>query len=111
MKLQTTKLCVNCESLYEEIGPCPYCRSEVFVWLFQALGTVIENDPDLTAGSPLPMNKEWAPHAQVHPSTATFPQESVMHARSFTEFRAALGKMGREMIRFLTFGAIHAYNK
>jgi len=42
MKLQNSKLCVNCECLYEGIGPCPDCASEVFLWAFQGLGTALE---------------------------------------------------------------------
>ncbi len=41
MKLRTSKLCVNCESIYEGPGPCPDCASEVFFWVFQALGTAL----------------------------------------------------------------------
>ena len=41
MKLRTSKLCVNCESIYEGTGPCPDCASEVFFWVFQALGTAL----------------------------------------------------------------------
>ncbi len=41
MKLRTSKLCVNCESIYEGPGPCPDCASEVFFWVYQALGTAL----------------------------------------------------------------------
>ncbi len=41
MKLRTSKLCVNCESIYEGAGPCPDCASEVFFWVYQALGTAL----------------------------------------------------------------------
>ena len=42
MKLEKSKLCVNCEALYEQSAPCPYCGSEIFVCLSRVLGTVIE---------------------------------------------------------------------
>jgi hypothetical protein len=41
MKLRTSKLCVNCESIYEGAGPCPDCASEIFFWVYQALGTAL----------------------------------------------------------------------
>ena len=41
MKLRTSKLCLDCESIYEGGGPCPDCASEVFFWVFQALGTAL----------------------------------------------------------------------
>ncbi len=44
MKLQETKLCVNCETLYEGPGPCPSCASKTFIWLYPVLGTVLEPD-------------------------------------------------------------------
>ncbi len=42
MKLKNSKLCINCEALYEDPGPCPDCASRVFLWLFPVLGTTIE---------------------------------------------------------------------
>ncbi len=48
MKLRNAKLCVNCESLYEGVGQCPDCSSEVFLWVFQTLGTAIERkEPEI----------------------------------------------------------------
>lgn len=44
MKLQRTKLCVNCESVYEGNGPCPTCTSRIFIWLYPVLGTVLAPD-------------------------------------------------------------------
>lgn len=44
MKLQGTKLCVNCESIYEGPGPCPTCSSETFIWLYAALGTTLDSE-------------------------------------------------------------------
>jgi hypothetical protein len=111
MKLQTTKLCVNCESLYEGIGPCPYCRSEVFLWLFRALGTVLEADPKGRTDPPFPAEKGRVPHYPVQPSVSPtqFIRDSVMQFRSFAEFRSALNRLGRETVRFLTLGMIQAY--
>ncbi len=44
MKLKSSKLCINCEALYEEPGPCPQCASRVFLRLFSVLGTILEED-------------------------------------------------------------------
>ncbi len=41
MRLQDSKLCVNCESIFEEKGHCPYCASDTFLQLSQVLGTVL----------------------------------------------------------------------
>lgn len=41
MRLQDSKLCVNCESIFEENGHCPYCSSDTFLRLAQVLGTVL----------------------------------------------------------------------
>lgn len=30
MKLEEAKLCVNCDNLYDNIGDCPKCGSEIF---------------------------------------------------------------------------------
>ncbi len=52
MKLRTSKLCVNCESIYEGAGPCPDCSSEVFFWVFQALGTALAPKGAFMNGEP-----------------------------------------------------------
>ena len=44
MKLKNSILCINCETLYEEPGPCPKCASRVFLLLFSLLGTILEED-------------------------------------------------------------------
>ena len=109
MKLQTTKLCVNCESLYEEIGPCPYCRSEVFVWLFRALGTAIEANTERMIDFPSARKEYAVSRPQAHPfiaPTISF-GDTMMKSRSFADLRTALNKLGREMVQVLTLGMIH----
>jgi hypothetical protein len=44
MKLKSSKLCINCETLYEEPGACPQCGSQVFLRLSPVLGTILEED-------------------------------------------------------------------
>ncbi len=111
MKLQTTKLCVNCESLYEEIGPCPYCGSEVIVWLFRALGTTVEDYMEEMTDSAMGMKEDTAIRPRVHPSVSPTASAdgTIMRGRSIAEFGAALNRLGRETVRVLTFGVIHAF--
>lgn len=106
MKLQTSKLCVNCETLYEGIGSCPYCGSEVVVWLFRALGTAIEANTEEDTNCTLTVKEDPASHSQAFPSDpprASF-GDRTGGAGSFTEFRTAINRMGREMVKVLTFG-------
>jgi hypothetical protein len=110
MKIQTSKLCVNCESLYEGNGPCPFCRSEVFVWLFRALGTALEpniegNDNHTVATKEGPASR---PLLHLSDSSTNSFGDTMMECRSFEEFRSTMGRLGREMVRVLTFGMIHA---
>jgi len=111
MKLQTSKLCVNCESLYEGIGPCPYCRSEVFLWLNRVLGTTLESNMEQFFDNTLGIKEGAAPRPQVHPPVS--PQRSfgdeIVGSRFFADFQPALSRLGREMVRFLTLGMIQAY--
>lgn len=110
MKLQTTKLCVNCESLYEGVGRCPFCRSEVFVWLFRALGTAL--DPIIEGIDDYTLTIKEGPGARTHlhlsESHRNSFSDTMMECRSFAEFRDALGRFGSEMVRVLTFGMIQA---
>jgi len=111
MKLQTSKLCVNCESLYEGTESCPYCRSEVFIWLFRALGTTLEPNPEEMDDCPLPAKESQVlqPHVYRSASPMISFGDTVMRYISFPEFRMALSWVGREMVRVLTFGAVQAY--
>ena len=111
MKLQTTKLCVNCESLYEEFSTCPYCGSEVFIWLFRALGTVLEENPEQIDQCSLAVREAPASRTPgyLSDSPAVSFGERIMRGRSVSESRIALGRWGREMVRVLTFGIMHAY--
>jgi RNA polymerase subunit RPABC4/transcription elongation factor Spt4 len=111
MKLQNSKLCVNCESIYEETTSCPYCQSEVFVWLFQALGTTL--DPDIEEMDNHSLSKQEPPASRAHvfqknSLTSAFARR-ITGGRSFGELGMALGSASREMIRVLTFGMVQAY--
>ena len=110
MKLQKSKLCVNCESLYEQSTPCPYCGSEIFMWLSRALGTAIEEDfGDVdSCGNPLKETQAAQKLACRPGSAATAFGNTVMGAKSFAEFRLACGRVGREMVRVLTLGLVQA---
>jgi RNA polymerase subunit RPABC4/transcription elongation factor Spt4 len=111
MKLQDSKLCVNCESLYEGTTSCPYCQSEVFVWLFRALGTTI--DPNVEEMDNYSAAIKETPALRSHIHQSDFPKSHfvsrIMGCRSFAEFRVALGWVGREMVRVLTLGMVQAY--
>ncbi len=108
MKLQNTKLCVNCESLFEDSSSCPYCQSGVFVWLIQALGTTI--NPDMDEIDIYSLAKQASPASQAHVSQKdSFISEftrKMMGGKSLGELRVALGSAGRGMIRVLTFGMV-----
>jgi hypothetical protein len=110
MKLQTSKLCVNCESLYEGISPCPYCRSEIFLWLNRALGTTLESNMEQIFDDTLGIKEGAGPRPQVHPSVSprTSSSEEIAGPRFFAEFHTALSRLGRETVRFLTLGMIQA---
>jgi hypothetical protein len=106
MKLQDSKLCVNCESLYEGIASCPYCRSEVFVWLSRALGTALKKDAEPPDYWTLALRERPAARSHVYLSGSAmkFFGDTILRCRSFAEFRNALQRRGREMVRVLTFG-------
>jgi hypothetical protein len=110
MKLETTKLCVNCESIYEGNRSCPYCRSEVFLWLFRVLGTALGADAEQNINYSSKITEDAAFRSQVHPSAPSkiSSGEAIMQSGSLGEFRAGLSRLGRETVRFLTFGMIHA---
>ena len=111
MKLQTSKLCVNCETLYEGTESCPYCRSEVFIWLFRALGTTLEPNPEEMDDCQLPIKENRAPQPHVYRSGSPMISfgDTIMRCISLAEFRTACGRLGREMVRVLTFGMVQAY--
>lgn len=111
MKLQTTKLCVNCENIYEGTKSCPYCRSEVFIWLFRALGTTLEANPEEMDDCPLPIKESRASQPYVRRSIDAMGSfgETIMKCIPLTEVRDALGRLGRETVRVLTFGMVQAY--
>lgn len=111
MKLQTSKLCVNCESLYEGTKSCPYCRSEIFIWLFRALGTALKPNPEEMDDCPLPIkeNRASQPHFYRTGSPLNSFGDTIMRCISLAEFRTACGRLGREMVRVLTFGMVQAY--
>ena len=111
MKLQTSKLCVNCESLYEGTKSCPYCRSEIFIWLFRALGTTLKPNPAEMDDCPLPIkeNRASQPHVYRSGSAMISFGDTIMRCISFAEFCTACGRWGREMVRVLTFGMVQAY--
>lgn len=104
MKLQNSKLCVNCESLFEETARCPYCGSEIVVWLSRALGTVLEeNTADMdTCTAPMKESPVSQPHICRSGSPATSFAGSVPGGKSLMEFRLACGWLRREMGRVLT---------
>lgn len=110
MKLQTSKLCVNCESLYEGNITCPFCRSDVFVWLNRALGTTLEVNPEPVSYFPA---EEEVPPSQRHFALTGAPTNSSGNAnngfKSFGEIRITLEKFGRDMARVLTLGVIQAF--
>jgi hypothetical protein len=106
MKLETTKLCVNCESIYEGNRSCPYCRSEVFLWLSQVLGTALGADAEQNINYASKITEGAASRSRVHPSAPSkiSSGEAIMRSGSVAEFRAGLSRVGRETVRFLTFG-------
>ena len=111
MKLQDSKLCVNCESLYEGTTSCPYCQSEVFVWLFRALGTTLDPNMEEMDNYSLAIKEAPASRSPIYQSgspTSSFASR-IMGCRSFAEFRMALGWVGRGMVRVLTLGMVQAY--
>ena len=110
MKLQTTKLCVNCESIYEGKGSCPYCRSEVSIWLFRALGTALESNTEQNMDDPCELKENMGIRSRVHPSIPRKESsgDAIMAYQSLAEIRTGLSRLGREMVRFLTFGMIQA---
>jgi hypothetical protein len=110
MKLESTKLCVNCESIYEGNRSCPYCRSEVFLWLFRVLGTALGADAKQNINYTSKIAEGAAFRSQVHPSASSKVSsgEAIMRAGSLAEFRAGLSRLSRGTVRFLTFGMIHA---
>ena len=107
MKLQNSKLCVNCESLYEGTNACPYCQSGVFVWLFRALGTTL--DPNMEEMDNYSLSIKEAPASRPHMYQTGSPTSSfanrIMGCRSFADFRGALGWVGREGVRSHFLGA------
>ncbi len=64
MKLRQTKLCINCEALYEDPGPCPDCASEVFLWLSPVLGTALTKE-EVEVQNYEPIVKDNIPQAAV----------------------------------------------
>jgi len=111
VKLQTTKLCVNCESIYQGNSPCPYCRSEIFLWLFRVLGTALGSNAEENIDQTFVFKEGAAFRSHLHPSVPRKMSsgDAIMRSGSFAEFRTGLSRLGREMVRFLTFGMIHAY--
>ena len=111
MKLQKTKLCVNCESLYEGAESCPDCGSEVLIWLFRALGTTLETNTEEVDDCPLPIKEGRAPQSYFFRSKGPMISgvDTIVRYISYREFRYALGRLGREMVRVLTFGMVQAY--
>ncbi len=108
MRLQKSKLCVNCESIYEQHGPCPYCGSEIFVWLSRALGTTIAEDGEEMNGCGGEAQIRLASRAPADGSRApgsTFGR-ILKESMPFTEIRLACGRVGRGMVRVLTFGLV-----
>ncbi len=107
MKLEKSKLCVNCEALYEQSAPCPYCGSEIFVWLSRVLGTVILEDMDCCGGA---VKEIPASQAGVNRSgsLATAFGERFIDSKALAGFRLACGRAGREMVRVLTLGLVQA---
>ncbi len=106
MKLQNSKLCVNCESLYDGVNSCPYCRSEVFVWLSRALGTTIEPETEQNDYCTLASRRDSVSRAHVHlpGSPANLFGDAILKNKSLPDFRFAIQRWGREMVRVLTFG-------
>jgi hypothetical protein len=106
MKLQKSKLCVNCESIYEQHTPCPFCGSEIFVWLSRALGTALEESVEETDTYILSMKRASTSKLLDYPLGA--PDKSFGErgkgSKSLAEFRLACGRVGREMVRVLTLG-------
>jgi hypothetical protein len=110
MKLEKSKLCVNCEALYEQPAPCPYCGSEIFVWLSRALGTTVEQDLEdmdncVGAGKEIPASQAGVNRSG---SFATAFGERFLDSKGLAEFRLACGRAGREMVRVLTLGLVQA---
>jgi hypothetical protein len=110
MKLENTKLCVNCESIYEANRSCPYCRSEVFLWLFRVLGTALGADAEQNKNYTSKIPEGAAFPSRVYPPAPSkiSSGEAIMRSGSLAEFRAGLNRLGRETVRFLTLGMIHA---
>jgi hypothetical protein len=111
MKLQKSKLCVNCESIYEQHAPCPYCGSEIFVWLSRALGTTIAEDGEEMKGCGGEAQVRLAARAPadgLRASGSTF-GTILKESLPFTEFRLACGRVGREMVKVLTLGFVQAF--
>jgi|MudIll2142460700_1097286.scaffolds.fasta_scaffold28682_3 hypothetical protein len=106
MKLQKSKLCVNCESIYEQHAPCPFCGSEIFVWLSRALGTALEESVEETEACILPMKRKSTLKLRDYPAGAQHNSfgERDKGSKSLAEFRLACGRVGREMVRVLTLG-------
>ena len=111
MKLQKSKLCVNCEAIYEQHAPCPYCGSDIFVWLSRALGTAIHEDWEEMNGCGAETKARRALRAPADISGApgsTF-GKALKESRPFPELRLTCGRVGREMMRVLTLGFVQAF--
>jgi hypothetical protein len=60
---------------------------------------------------PLPIKESRASQPQVYRSGSSMISfgDTIMRCISFAEFPTALGRLGREMVRVLTFGMVQAY--
>jgi hypothetical protein len=100
MKLRTSKLCVNCESIYEGAGPCPDCASEVFFWVYQALGTALAPKGFMTGEPGMRRRRPTAELPRISESAGIYRDLPLYPASS--KRPNMLGRLGLGIFRVLT---------
>ncbi len=109
MKLKNCILCINCETLYEEPGPCPRCASRVFLRLFSVLGTILEEDKRQAQDYRRTVKNNI-------PQPVVFPRNTLRSLGRFVTWRVRSGlsilnisiKWGQKMVRGLDLVASQA---
>jgi hypothetical protein len=102
MKLRTSKLCVNCESIYEGAGPCPDCASEVFFWVYQALGTVLAPQAVLMNEEPGMGRRMPVADLPRLPESGGMYRDLPMYSEAKRSRANMLGRLGEGISRVLT---------
>ncbi len=106
MKLKNSVLCINCETLYEEPGPCPQCASQVSLRLFPLLGTILEEDKrEIQNYRRTVKNNIPQPVVSPRNTLPSLGRSMTWRVRSGTSILNISIKWGQKMVRGLDFVA------